>query len=82
MIYNNQSPRGLMSPELELSSETTEVIRPLHSKKEKNKSICLGMQKKIYIYIYQPHESSKFLVQETRVYGEEGMPVQEILSFL
>lgn len=46
MIYNNQSPRGLMSPELELSSEMTEVIRPLHSKKEKNKSICLGIQKK------------------------------------
>lgn len=45
MIYNNQPPRGLMSAELELSSET-EVIRALHVKKEKNYSMCLGMQKK------------------------------------
>lgn len=77
MIDNNQPPRGLMSPELELSSET-EVIRALHIKKEENMPMCLGMQKKKY----QPHESSKFLVQETRAYGEEDMPVQEILGFL
>lgn len=34
MIYNNQSPGGLMSPELELSSKRG-IIRTLNIKREK-----------------------------------------------
>lgn len=47
MIYNNRSPRGLISPELELPSKRG-IIRALNIKREKI-SQCACVHQKIKI---------------------------------